>query len=204
MSSCTEGHVFVSPTDGKLKFLDVSPKLEKGLCCEYGKVTTKPILPAISCHSKLLKGGLVWSLVFNSLNMSCCHFVTPTSKQTALSKQTEKLKRAGYATRLIMSKLFTHFSGACNQKHLKERTNNVVALFYHNVSHSLKVTASRFDARVLFWNGFRLSFNPIFEVVFGLLKKSQKTEPRTWRSQCGLQYSSCLWFLYALGKWASA
>lgn len=64
-----------------LELLDLRIHLNQGLCWEYGKENSKPVLPRISCHSKIVKAGVVKSLVRNALDRSCVHFITDSPER---------------------------------------------------------------------------------------------------------------------------
>ncbi|CAN7943705.1 unnamed protein product, partial [Ixodes pacificus] len=63
------------PNDDRLQYLDVQLRTSSGLCWEYGKVASKPLLPFNSCHSKHVKLGINRNLVNSTVQKSCSHFI---------------------------------------------------------------------------------------------------------------------------------
>lgn len=65
---------------GGLKFLGVTFSLYNGLCWSYGKPKAEPALSARSCHSKLLKSGLMNLLLKHALLKLCLHHIASASQ----------------------------------------------------------------------------------------------------------------------------
>lgn len=143
--------VFTSeqPSKGRLQFLDLQLHVEQGLCWEYGKMKCKPILHAKSCHSKLVKAGVVGSLIQSSLKKSCFHFV-----DDALRRQVDRLCDAGYSRHVIDKMLLKQFFFARSAR--EAPGTSVVVPYYHKLSHNLKAIADNHNVKLLFRNNYRL------------------------------------------------
>lgn len=61
------------PPAGEPENADVILSLNSGLGWPYGKPNAKPVLSVGSCHSKLVKSGLMNSLLKNALLKLCLH-----------------------------------------------------------------------------------------------------------------------------------
>lgn len=81
-----------TPADGWLQFFGIWFQVENGLCWEFGKTDSKPLLSRVSCHWKIVKQGIVKSVLTNSLKFSCVHRLG-----TGLEKQLLRLISAGYS-----------------------------------------------------------------------------------------------------------
>lgn len=68
------------PIDGEQQFLDLRLNLSDGLCWEFGQLAPKPLLLYQSCQSKLVKRGVVMSLLDNALKKSCVNRVDAATK----------------------------------------------------------------------------------------------------------------------------
>lgn len=143
------------PVNGMLQFLDLKLILNTCLCWEYGKVSSKPVLPASSCHSKNVKSGVMRSLFSNAFKRSCEHRVG-----FALGSQLQRVVRAGYRDgqigRSLFSSLFALFEHAVSESNTERKPIRVVVPFFHAISHNLKAVASKFNIQLVFSNDFRL------------------------------------------------
>lgn len=144
------GFTIEKPNKGVLQFLDLRIHLENGLCWEYGKLSPKPILPRQSCHSKIVKAGIVKSLIKNSLKKSCIHFM-----DQALKRQYERLEDAGYEEAFVSRQLAIEVSG--KKVGRSGRNRSAVVPYFHEISHNLKACARRFGIDVIFSSDFKLS-----------------------------------------------
>lgn len=147
-------------SDGKLSFLDLTLDCNFGLCWSYGKTNPKPVLPASSSHSKLVKFGVVTSLLKNAMKKSCVHCVA-----NSLRKQFFRLCQAGYDRNLIASRaLRILLNEACSTAQRSRDFDNVVVVpYYHTVSHNILAVAKHFGIKVVFSNVMRLkSLTPFF------------------------------------------
>ncbi|CAN7983728.1 unnamed protein product [Ixodes hexagonus] len=142
------------PVGGVMQYLDLRLYVHGGLCWEYGKVTPKPLLPFKSCHSKLVKRGIVMSLLDAALKKSCPH-----KGPVSIRNQLLRLKHAGYnnnivkgvAMRLLMK------IGGMKKGQIAKLDKVVCVPFFHGFSHNLMSIARRFNVKVLFTTDFKLS-----------------------------------------------
>lgn len=58
---------------GWLQFLGIRFLVENSLCWGFGKTDSKPLLSRLSCHFKIVKRGVVKSVLMNSIKVSCMH-----------------------------------------------------------------------------------------------------------------------------------
>lgn len=78
------------PEDDVLQFLDLRIHVNRGLCWEYGKENSKPVLPRMGCHSETVKPGIVNSVVRNALERSWFHHTTES-----VERQSKRLISVG-------------------------------------------------------------------------------------------------------------
>ncbi|XP_040071196.1 uncharacterized protein LOC115320437 [Ixodes scapularis] len=139
------------PERGVLEFLDLRIHVNQGVCWEYGKESSKPVLPRISCHSKTVKAGVVKSLVRNALDRSCVHFITDSVK-----RQCKRLINVGYKDSFIKRQLEIVIKGR-REKEQGKRTGFAVIPYFHEISHNLKACAKKFGVDTVFSSDFKLS-----------------------------------------------
>lgn len=165
----TEG----STLQGKIQYLDLLLHTQKGLCWRFGKESAKPLLAADSCHSKLVKRGVIASVVDNACKKSCVHHVGE-----AIGLQKLRLVEAGHHQDVISSvmlKVLRKFSSAPVEKPV---VKNVVCVpYYHGISHNLKSVAKRFGVNLVFKAQHKLeSLTPFSGGRQGCLKKHQNPD----------------------------
>ncbi|CAN7946294.1 unnamed protein product, partial [Ixodes pacificus] len=140
-----------SAKDGKLQFLDLQLFNKRGLCWSYGRETVKKVLSRWSAHSKLVKGGVVRSLIGSALKKSCFHCVG-----NAFDAQIKRLLSVGYSLDFIVSSARRLLvSASVTAERVQGRTFAVIP-YFHGFSHSLKALGAKFNVNVVFKTDFRL------------------------------------------------
>ncbi|CAN7976939.1 unnamed protein product, partial [Ixodes persulcatus] len=140
-----------SAKDGKLQFLDLQLLNKKGLCWSYGRETVKKVLSRWSAHSKLVKGGVVRSLIGSALKKSCFHCVG-----NAFGVQIKRLLSAGYSLDFIVSSARRLLVRASVTAERVQGGTFAVVPYFHGFSHSLKALGAKFNVNVVFKTDFRL------------------------------------------------
>jgi hypothetical protein len=137
-------------TMNKIQFLDLLLIRKKGgLCWRYQQRKSKPILHYTSNHSKIVKKGIVISLLRNTRTKSCKH-ESRYSKEIQLGR----LEEAQYPSGLIEiedRKLVKEWAMG-GKRIRKEREKLPVAIipFYHTFSHHFLKEGRRLGVQVAF------------------------------------------------------
>nr|XP_054930737.1 uncharacterized protein LOC129386656 [Dermacentor andersoni]XP_054930738.1 uncharacterized protein LOC129386656 [Dermacentor andersoni] len=153
---CDSGLVFTHevPDKNELQFLDTRLNLtDTHVCWMYCPRSEKPILNFPSAHSKVVKNGIAFSVLFSALSKSCFH---KTSK--SFLTQLERLRAAGFredAIRMTVQKLVKRVklrapSRMNNPEPADKKKKLVVIPYVHKLSHNLRNVAGRFDIKVVF------------------------------------------------------
>uniref|UniRef100_A0A147BDN4 Putative reverse transcriptase n=1 Tax=Ixodes ricinus TaxID=34613 RepID=A0A147BDN4_IXORI len=178
------------PEDDVLQFLDLRIHVNRGLCWEYGKENSKPVLPRMSCHSKTVKAGIVKSLVRNALERSCVHHITES-----IERQWKRLISVGYDDSFIKRQLELFIKGR-RETEEKSRNRFAVIPYYHDISHNLKACARQFGVDTVFSSDFRLSKLTPFQTGVSECKKAHREKPVSCETgvvyerplDCGFKY----------------
>ena len=124
-------------------------------CWEYGSKKLKPLLPRDSCHSKLVKQGVIFTTLSNALKKSCNHYVT-----VSLAHQVNRLLSSGYAFDLVITILASVHNHVFTQPvSIKERDSRplLVIAYLHGATHSVLKIASKYNIRTVFSVRFKMS-----------------------------------------------
>ncbi|XP_042145540.1 uncharacterized protein LOC121835424 [Ixodes scapularis] len=126
--------------------------LPTGICWAFQQRSRKPILPFCSSHSKLVKHGIIRSLLSSSRTKSCSHFAS-----FSIAKQQERLLRAGYPQGLLSTILVQLILTTQRPRAPRSKPSRVICIPYvHNSAHRLKAIAARFNVSVVFSCKLRL------------------------------------------------
>lgn len=88
------------PSDGCLRFLDLMLKNPGSLCWEYGKMSSKPLLPFKSSHPKSVRKAIARNLMNNAISKSCFHSIG-----CALQRLFDHFHMAGYPEEYVFKQL---------------------------------------------------------------------------------------------------
>lgn len=123
------------------------------------------MLPRISCHSKTLKAGVVKSLVRNTLDRLCVHFITDS-----VERQCKWLISVGYKESFIKCQLEMVIKGR-REKEQGERTRFAVIPYFHEISHAC---AKMFGVDAVFSSDFKLHRLTPFQTGANNWKKNRR------------------------------
>jgi hypothetical protein len=136
------------PEDNMIQFLDLKlTKVNFHLCWRYSQRSAKPVLNFGSNHTKIIKRGIVESVLGAASKKSCEHEV-----KGALDGQVSRLRKARYPQTLIKQIAIKIAMKILHGKQEKEiESLKVVSIpYYHGIGHRLKKAARAFDLRVVF------------------------------------------------------
>lgn len=137
---------------GWLQFLGIRFLVENDLCWEFGKTDSKPLFSRLSCYSKIIKRGVLKSVLVNSIKVSCIHRLG-----VGLEKQICRLSSAKYSRDFASSVIYRWLTSSNGSRNTTVEKGNVKGLpYFHNVPHNLKALAAKFCVRVMFKPDFRL------------------------------------------------
>ncbi|XP_064464986.1 uncharacterized protein LOC135376414 [Ornithodoros turicata] len=139
---------FELPVKGCIQFLDirmVDSVFHK--CWSYHPRSRKAVLPFSSCHTKIVKRGIVRTMLRSALNKSCEH-----EMQHSFQAQLGKLAAGGYPDTLIQSvseTLITEMRQASTTERRRPEGRPVCIPYVHKISHSIKKVAERHGVPVV-------------------------------------------------------
>lgn len=170
-----------------LQFLDLCLTFQKEhVCWCYSPRAQKPLLDFSSCHSKLVKQGIVYSALRSAIAKSCTHCM-----QQSFSQQLDRLKKAGYPAHLLSltcEKLSKWVKGAAKKQQEKQKKERFAVVPYvHKLSHGLRNVASRYDVNTVFSAPRKLSrMCPIIK------RKLERGGVKRRKNDCGVRHVSPL------------
>jgi hypothetical protein len=137
------------PEDNEIQFLDVRiTKVSYHLCWRYAQRSVKPVLSFRSNHTKIIKRGIIESLLYTACRKSCIH-----EMDCSFKGQVKRLEDKSYPRILIKQialKVALKIVNGSKKKEPEEKLKVVCVPFYHGVGHRLKKAARAFDLNVVF------------------------------------------------------
>src|SRR5690606_16116744 len=121
------------PTERRLQFLDLNLDGKNGLCWGYKVGRPKPLLSAMSAHSKFTKLAIVKSAFVNAVKKSCTHRIG-----NAVLNQCDRLRNAFYddgMLRVAMEKILCNCVVPSGSYTVSKK--RIIVPYYHGFSHRL-------------------------------------------------------------------